>query len=243
MPSAAVVIIGNEILTGKFADENGPWLIQRFRTLGTDLGRVVTIPDEVDTIAEEVRRCSERYDHVVTSGGVGPTHDDVTFEGVAMAFGLPMEPHPDLIALAQRYNLPDNAGTLRMATVPVGTELVAHESLSYPAMRVRNVWVLPGVPRLFKNKFEAIASRFAGEAVRTARLYTAEDEWDIAERLTSVATRYPTVSIGSYPRFGEGPYHVIVTLESRDGEALDRARRDLEDTLTCIQLPPTGARG
>jgi molybdopterin-biosynthesis enzyme MoeA-like protein len=101
---------------------------------------------------------------------------------------------------------------------------------------MRNVWVLPGVPALFRNKFEAIAETFAGEAVRTARLYVDEPEWDIADRLTVVAVRYTTVDIGSYPRFGEGPYHVIVTLESRDTEALERARADLAASLRCVDM-------
>jgi molybdenum cofactor synthesis domain-containing protein len=238
MPSVAVIVIGNEILTGKFADENGPYLIRRLRDLGADLHRLVTLSDDVDGIAAEVRACAARYDHVVTTGGVGPTHDDVTFEGIARAFDVALEAHPDLIALAERFELPRNAGTLRMAMVPVGTVLLHHEALSYPVMRMRNVWVFPGVPRLLRNKFEAVANHFAGEAVHTARLYTAEDEWDIAERLTAVAERYPNVAIGSYPRFGEGAYHGILTLESRDPDLLARACAELEAVLTTIQLPP-----
>ena len=155
MSTAAVVIIGNEVLTGKFADENGPYLIGRLRTLGTDLVRLVTIPDDVAVIADEVRRCAAAADHVFTSGGVGPTHDDVTFEGVAGAFRVPLELRTELLDLIAQFGMPRNDGTERMARVPAGAELLFHEALSYPVVRVRNAYVLPGVPKLFRNKFEA----------------------------------------------------------------------------------------
>lgn len=240
MPTAAAIIIGNEILSGKFADENGPYFIRRLRTLGCDLKRLVVVPDDVDEIATELRACAARYDHVFTSGGVGPTHDDVTIEAVGRAFGVSLEPRDELLALLDRYGLPRNDGTMRMVTVPQGTELIAHESLSYPVLHVRNVYVLPGVPKLLRNKFEAIASRFAGVEVQSDRLYTDEQEWDIADRLTAVAVKYPTVDIGSYPRFGEGPFHVIITLESRDRAALDRAKSELLAMLSTVS--PTATR-
>lgn len=237
MSTAAVVIVGNEVLTGKFADENGPYLIGRLRTLGCDLVRLVTIPDEVAVIADEVRLCAARADHVFTSGGVGPTHDDVTFEGVARAFDVALELRAELIDLVAAFGLPRNDGTERMARVPVGAELLFHEALSYPVVRVRNAYVLPGVPKLFKNKFEAIASRFAGEAVGVARVYTDENEWDLAERLTAIANRWPSVAIGSYPRWGEGPFHVILTLESRDRAALASALAEIRRSFRTIARP------
>lgn len=207
------------------------------RTLGCDLVRLVTIPDEVAVIADEVRRCAACADHVFTSGGVGPTHDDVTFEGVAAAFGVQLELRTELLDLVANFGMPRNSGTERMARVPTGAELLFHEALSYPVVRVRDVYVLPGVPKLFRNKFEAIASRFAGEAVGVARVYTDEDEWLIAERLTAIAGRWPSVAIGSYPRWGEGPFHVILTLESRDLPALASAEAEIRRTFRTITLP------
>ncbi len=199
--------------------------------------RLVTIPDEVAVIADEVRLCAARADHVFTSGGVGPTHDDVTFEGVARAFDVALELRAELIDLVAAFGLPRNDGTERMARVPVGAELLFHEALSYPVVRVRNAYVLPGVPKLFKNKFEAIASRFAGEAVGVARVYTDENEWDLAERLTAIANRWPSVAIGSYPRWGEGPFHVILTLESRDRAALASALAEIRRSFRTIARP------
>lgn len=241
MPSAAVVVIGNEILTGKFADENGPYLIARLRALGADLRRLVTIPDDLAVIAAEVRHCADRHDFVLTTGGVGPTHDDLTLEGIARAFEVPLEQRPELVALLERFELPSTEATLRMATVPQGAELIESAALAYPVVRVRNVYVFPGVPKLLKNKFEAISDRFAGEAVATARVFTDEHEFAIADRLTAVAARHPEVDIGSYPRFGEGDYRVILTLESRDPSALARARDELCGAVRVVRVE--GASG
>ena len=236
MATAAVIIIGHEILTGKFRDENGPYLIDRLRAIGCDLRHLATIEDDVGDIATEVRRCADRYDFVLTTGGVGPTHDDVTLEGIAAAFGVPLVRREELVALMRRWDLPENESTLRMATVPEGTTLVAATGLTLPVVVVRNVWVFPGVPRLLREKFEAVADHFAGETVKLARVYTDEHESAIAERLTALARRHPAVEIGSYPRFGEGAYRVILTLESRDEAALARARDELVSVVSVVAV-------
>jgi molybdenum cofactor synthesis domain-containing protein len=232
MPTAAVVIIGDEILSGKFPDENGTHLITRLRALGCDLRRLVVVGDEVSEIADEVRRCAAAHDHVVTTGGVGPTHDDRTLEGVALAFGVPLETRPELVALLDRFGLPRSDTNLRMATVPEGSELVIGPRSSFPIVRTRNVWVFPGIPKLMHAKFEEIAPAFAGEQVRSDRLYIDQPETEIASVLMAVAERFPTVTIGSYPRFGEGDYKVIVTLESRDDPALAAASTELRAVLS-----------
>ncbi|MEZ4241986.1 MAG: competence/damage-inducible protein A [Myxococcota bacterium] len=230
MPTAAAVIIGDEILSGKFADENGPFLVARLRALGCDLRRLVTIGDTVGDIADEVARCAAAHDHVVTTGGVGPTHDDRTLEGVAAAFGVPLQERPELVALLDRYGLPRSETNLRMATVPVGAELVLTERSSFPVVRVRNVWVFPGVPGLFRAKFEEVAPAFAGEQVTCVRLRVDGPETDIAAALAAGAGEHPRVAIGSYPRY-ETDHYVIVTLESRDLAALERAVSALMSAL------------
>jgi len=235
MPTVGVVIIGDEILSGKFADENGPYLIERLRELGADLRRLVTISDDLDDIAAEVRRCSDAYDLVVTTGGVGPTHDDRTLTGIARAFGVELVEHPELLELLDRYGLDRTPATLRMATVPDGSDLLHAPGGHYPVLRHRNVYVFPGVPKLMKQKFETVTEHFAGERVQTARLYTAQRETEIAAHLSEVQDREAAVDIGSYPRFGEGPYRVIVTLESRDGEALRRAVDALRARLELVE--------
>lgn len=233
MPTVAVIVIGDEILSGKFADENGPYAIARLRALGADLRRIAVIADDVATIADEVRRCALAFDVVITSGGVGPTHDDVTFEGVAAAFSLPLAISEPILRLFDAYGLPRNEGTLRMANIPSGADLLALDEQAArrnatPVIRVNNVFVLPGVPRLFQSKFEAIAERFQGIGRLTHRLYTLHPEWEIAEKLTAVAARYPSVALGSYPRFGgTPPFFVMVTVESHDAPAFEAARKEL----------------
>jgi molybdenum cofactor synthesis domain-containing protein len=235
MNSASAIIIGNEILSGKFADENGPFLIRRLRTLGTRLVRLVTIADDPENIAEEVRRCSAMTDVVFTTGGVGPTHDDLTFEGIALAFGEPLEVHPELLNLLKSYSLPINDATLRMARVPASTELIDSPGLAYPVARIRNVYVFPGVPKLFQSKFEAIAERFRGEKIYCARLYSPQFETGIAEILGTVARRYPDVEIGSYPRFGESNFKVIITFESLSETRLKAARGEIEANIEVVE--------
>jgi molybdenum cofactor synthesis domain-containing protein len=224
MPSAAVLIIGNEILTGKFADENGPWLIARLRGLGCDLRRLVVIPDEEATIADEVRRAVAAHDLVITTGGVGPTHDDVTLAGVAAGLGVPVVRHPELEALLRaRMGERCNAAALRMADVPEGAALVWEGQRGWPLVVAGSVYVFPGVPVLLREKFEGVAARFAGIPLRTARLRTLRTEPEIADALTEAATRWPMVDMGSYPRFETHPRSVILTLESRDAPALEAA--------------------
>jgi molybdenum cofactor synthesis domain-containing protein len=237
MPTVAVVIIGDEILTGKFADENGPYLISRLRALGADLRRLVTISDDPALIAAEVSACAAAHDLVVTTGGVGPTHDDRTLEGIARAFDAPLQVRSELTELLTRYGLPLTETNLRMAAVPQGAELVLGPQASFPAVRVRNVWIFPGIPKLMQAKFEQVAHLFAGEQVRAVRLYVEEPETEIAARLMDTAQRFPSVTIGSYPRLGEGAYRVIVTLESRDDEALGAASSELRGSLRLIPDP------
>ena len=234
MPRVAVVVIGDEILSGKFADENGPFLIRRFAELGTDLGRMAVIGDDVDDIAREVSGAAEHFDHVLTTGGVGPTHDDRTLEGVARAFDLDLELRPELTALLDRFGLEQNDANLRMATLPEGATLVRSPASSFPVVRVQNVWVFPGIPRLMQTKFEDVADHFAGEQVKRARLYCTQGESEIAHVLAAAQSAYPTVSIGSYPRWGEKDFRVLVSLDSRDEEALRRATDSLAGQLDCI---------
>ena len=236
MPSAAVIVIGDEILTGKFPDDNGPFLIRRLRALGADLGRLAIIGDSPDAIADEVSRCSADYDHVITTGGVGPTHDDRTLEGVALAVGRQLVVAPRLLALLDRFGMERSDANLSMATIPEGAELIDAPGSSFPVVRVVNVWVLPGIPSLMRTKFEDIATHFAGSQVHVERLYCTQGESEIADRLAEVEARYSDVSIGSYPRWGESQYRVMITADSRDESQLREAVRALRDAIRCVEL-------
>ena len=214
MPTAAIVVIGDEILSGKFADENAAFLIGQLRTLGVELRRITVIPDDLDDIAATVRDAAARCDHVFTSGGVGPTHDDVTIAAIAKAFGVGVERNAELEAKVRGYwkdKLAD--ANLRLVDIPVGSELVYGKDQIWPVVAFQNVYILPGVPALFRRKFIDIADRFRAEPVTAARLYVDADEGDLAPHLDAVVAAHATVKIGSYPRFSERDFKVLLTLE------------------------------
>lgn len=226
--TAAIVVIGNEILTGKSQDKNASFLIGEMYGLGVALRRIVIIPDDVDVIATSVRECAVQFDYVFTSGGVGPTHDDVTIEGVARAFNREVVRHPELEAMLRGYFGDGiDAARLRMADTPESAELIRTVDMRWPVLAVENVYVLPGVPELFRKKFEAIRERFRTAPFFTDVIYTREDEFDIAPRLDDVAARNPEVDIGSYPTFTSDDYRVKITLESKEQAAVERAREQL----------------
>lgn len=229
--TAGIVIIGDEILSGKFVDENAKFLIGALAELGVVLGRVCFIPDDVDDIAATVRAFSQRFDWVFTSGGVGPTHDDVTMAGIARAFDTRVVVHPRLETLVRGYwgpSMPE--ANLRLAHVPEGAALVGTDA-RWPVVCARNVFILPGVPSLFRKKFQEIQERFRCTPVLLGRVYASEDEGHLAPHLDAVVSAYPAVKIGSYPRFEERGYRVLLTLESRDSAALEAAITRLAELL------------
>lgn len=235
--TAAIVVIGNEILTGKSEDKNATFLISEMHALGVALRRVVIIPDEVEAIAIAVRQCAEEFDYVFTSGGVGPTHDDVTIEGVARAFDRQVVRHPELEAMLRSYFGDGIDGArLRLADTPDGSELIREAGMRWPVLATNNVYVLPGVPELFRKKFEAIRERFRAEPYHTHIIYTREDEFDIASRLDQVAARHPDVDIGSYPTFTRQDYRVKITIESKEQSSVERARDELLRVLDPASL-------
>src|SRR5918999_883683 len=159
--SAGIILIGNEILSGKIADANAAYLCRELRALGVDVRRISVIPDDVELIAREIAAFSADFDVVFTSGGVGPTHDDVTIEGAARAMGVAVVRDPTLVAMLRHYY--GGALTeahLKMAEIPEGAELLGDESVRFPTILMRNVYVLPGVPEIFRRKFDAIRERF-----------------------------------------------------------------------------------
>lgn len=241
-PSAAIAVIGNEILSGKFADANSPFLIGALRELGVDIGRVVMIPDEVPDIAATVRGLSERFDFVFTSGGVGPTHDDVTMEGIALGWGVEVAPLPGLVELLKKfYGAEPTSAQLRLAEAPVGAELIYGTDPIWPVTLFRNVYIFPGVPALLRRKFNSVKERFRAAEIFADRVYLAADESDFADALISVVAAHPDVEIGSYPRFEEKRYRVVLIVESRSRESLAAAVKALETALAEWTIEPETA--
>lgn len=232
IPSAAILVIGDEILSGKTEDLNARLLIGELRELGVALKRIFVIPDEVDEVAHAIRELSGKFDYVFTSGGVGPTHDDVTLAGIARGFDVPVIRHPKLEAIIRGYfGDKTDESHLLMANVPEGAELIDGPDIRWPVLCVRNVYILPGVPEHFRRKFLAIRERFRVAPFYNHAIYTKEDEFDLADNLRAVAAAHPLVAIGSYPNFSSEEYRVKLTLESKDAAALDAAVRQLMDML------------
>lgn len=232
MPTAGVVIIGDEILSGKFADQNGAFLIGELRHLGVELRRLVVIPDERDDIAATVKELAARCDYVFTSGGVGPTHDDVTIESIAAAFGVAVVRHPELEKRVRGYwGARLDEANLRLADVPDGAELAWGKDTTWAVVAFRNIYILPGVPELFRRKFVDLRDRFRSEPVVAARLFVNADEGQLAPSLDRVVAAHPAVKIGSYPRFTERDFRVLLTLESKDREAVTAAYAALDAAL------------
>jgi molybdenum cofactor synthesis domain-containing protein len=224
MASAGILIVGNEILSGKVTDTNSPYLCRELRALGVDVERIHTIPDDVSVIARDVSELSEHYDVVFTSGGIGPTHDDLTMDGVALAFGRKLVRSDSIAERIERaQGSAPNESQLKMAMVPEDALLIDAGDLWFPVVVVENVYVFPGIPELLRKKFESVRERFRGVPVLLKRVFVKRRESDIAAELNALLEQYPELMLGSYPKIGEESFHVLLTLESRDAGYLQRA--------------------
>lgn len=222
--TCAMVVVGNEILSGKTRDSNAYFAACELRKVGVALKRISVIPDELDAIAEEVAYCAKRFDVVLTSGGVGPTHDDITMEGVARAFGRKLIIHPELERLINQHFVGrvKSAG-LKMAEVPEGSVLNSAAELRFPTVQLENVYILPGIPQIFEPKIRALTGRFATDPYFIHTIYTSAGEGSIADYLNTCLKDFPELLLGSYPRIGDSEYRVKLTLESKDQDYLERA--------------------
>lgn len=230
--AAAIVVIGNEILSAKVEDSNAPWLVRELRAVGMPVARIVTIPDEVPVIAETVRSLAAAFEQVITTGGVGPTLDDVTLEAIALALGRPLVVEPRLeTAIRAHYGAATLPAHLKMALVPAGALLTDPPGTIWPIVDVGNVLVLPGDPGIMKRKFSAIKERFRRTPPCLRRVYLVGDEGFVAPHLDTVHAAHPAVQLGSYPSYDGRDVRVMVTFEAADKAAVDAA---VEDFLQCI---------
>jgi FAD synthetase len=237
MAKAGLIVIGDEILSGKVVDTNTPFLIGELRALGVTLAEVAVIGDQLELIGETVARFSARYDHVFTSGGVGPTHDDLTIAGVARGFQKSVVRHPELDALLRAYyeylGKPIIERNLLMADVPDGAELIRGPELKWPVVAMKNVYILPGIPEIFRRKFTAIAERFRDTPFFLRQILIRSEEGVIAAHLDHIAKSHPRVLLGSYPRMEPAAdgHRVKLTLEGKDLAAVESAVSELAQLL------------
>jgi molybdenum cofactor synthesis domain-containing protein len=236
-PTAILVVVGSEVLSAKIPDENGPWAARRLRDLGVQLLAIHTVPDRMEDVVDAVDRSRRRADWVFTSGGVGPTHDDITVAAVARALGRRIERSAVLVECVRRIHRRHDPGAeppeaaLRMADVPEGTRLLGDDA--FPTLAIENVVMLPGPPQFFRWQFEKIAGVLSAPPFRLACIYLGVGEAGVAAILDRVAREHPAVEIGSYPRFDDADHKVKVTLESKD---LARVEAALAALLAA--LPP-----
>jgi len=217
--TAAALIIGNEILTGKVNEQNVFVMAKELFELGVELRRIVVCPDEVPVIVRDLRELASTHDVVITSGGVGPTHDDVTIKAVAAAFDVPVVRAPTYEnMLRAHYGDRVTDMHLRMADVPEGCRLISSAETSWPTIAMKNVYVFPGVPQIFKHKFPVMrselkdAQRFYSRAV-----YVNLDEPALAPLLDALAAAHLQVNIGSYLYWGDdSDYRTKLTIDGRN---------------------------
>ena len=230
--TAGIIIIGNEVLSGKTQDINSYFLCVELRQLGVEVQKISTIQDEVELIGQEVANFAKRFDFVFTTGGVGPTHDDVTIEGIAHGFSVPVTRHPEIEnRMRQRLGGEVNDARLRMANVPEGAVLLATEALFAPVVNIHNVYVFPGIPRILQERFHAIKERFRDSPYFLKNVFLRYGEGVIAATLNDLLTKFPHLLLGSYPVLDLPDYKVKVTLESKDSNYLDNALRSLVASL------------
>jgi FAD synthetase len=238
--TAAAIVIGNEILSGKVVDTNAAFLARELRAIGVALQRILVIPDEVEAIAVAIRAYQPRYDLIFTSGGVGPTHDDVTIEGIARGLGCAVVHHPVLEAKIREISVGEmNEARRKMAEVPEGAELLFADEMSFPIVQMRNIYILPGIPEIFRSKYLAMKERFAVAPYFMRVIYTRAQESTIAEQLNETLAAFPALQLGSYPKLGDPEYRVRVTLESKDEAYLNRAFEHLLSRLSSDMIVRT----
>jgi molybdenum cofactor synthesis domain-containing protein len=202
-PTACLLVIGNEVLSGRTQDANIRFLAVGLGELGIPLREVRVIPDVPRTIIDTVNEVRAKFDYVFTTGGIGPTHDDITSECIAAAFGVPWEPHPVAWARMEQSYRPGgfNAARQRMATMPRGATLIDNALSVAPGFQIGNVYVMAGVPRVMQSMFEWLAPRLRGGPKIESRAVHAIGlpEGIIAEGLGAIQAKYPQIDLGSYP--------------------------------------------
>ncbi|WP_159349233.1 competence/damage-inducible protein A [Roseomonas harenae] len=234
-PTAALLIIGNEVLSGRTQDANLKFIATRLGELGIPLREARVIPDVPETIIDAVNEVRAKFTYVFTTGGIGPTHDDITSECVARAFGVPWEVHePSRAIMAADYarrNPPVemNPARLRMATLPRGATPILCAETSAPGFIMENVHVMAGVPRIMRSMFEVVAPTLQGGTPVKSRALHANGllEGQIAEGLSAIQARFPMLDIGSYPYYREGGNGVALVAKGTDEAALDAAAAEI----------------
>jgi molybdenum cofactor synthesis domain-containing protein len=238
-PTAAILVIGDEILSGRTKDKNIGFIADTLTDIGIDLEEVRIVADREAAIVEAIRALSERYDFVLTSGGIGPTHDDITADSVAKAFGVPIDVDPRaaelLIAFWQGRGIEPNESRMRMARIPEGAALIPNSVSVAPGFRIRNVFVMAGVPAILQAMMDEVVKVLpASRPVFSETIEAHRPEGDVALPAREVQAGHPEVRIGSYPYHDGERFTTRLVLRSRDAAALAAAKAAMEAALRAI---------
>ena len=237
--TAAMIVIGDEILSGRTKDKNIGFVADYLTGLGIDLNEVRIVADDKDDIIAAVNALRNRYDYVFTSGGIGPTHDDITAESISEAFDVPCLPHPQAMKdMAADYAIRDMKFTearQRMARTPEGAELIDNPISKAPGIRMQNVYIMAGVPKIMQAMMDAIAPTLrSGTKALSTSIDCSCREGTIGAPLTEIQANHPDTMIGSYPRYDDDRYTTQIVVRSRDQQHIDAAVKDIEAMLSKI---------
>jgi len=237
--TAAVLVIGDEILSGRTKDRNIGYIAEYLGKIGVDLREARVVPDVEEEIVAALNALRDRYDYVVTTGGIGPTHDDITADAVGRAFGAPVVEDPRAIAIMlERYAEADlTPARRRMARIPEGATLVDNPISRAPGFRIGNVFVLAGVPSVMQAMLDGAAREMRSGAVMQVRSIEAGavPEGIYGDALGRIAGANPVVSIGSYPSFKDGRFLNQIVVRGKDAATVEAASREVEAMLATIR--------
>ena len=239
---AALVVIGNEILSGRTADKNINWIATKLSSHGVKLDEVRVIPDIKERIISTIHELQGQVDYIFTTGGIGPTHDDITSESIAEACGVAIEQNEDAYAILENHYGPEHLTTarLKMAMIPVGAELIPNPVSSAPGFVIDHIFVMAGVPQIMQAMLDHVLMTLKGGAVVLSRTLTCHlAESVLAEELTEIQKRWPQIEIGSYPSFSRKDFGVSIVLRTEDAEALELASREVEIMMVSKGEQPT----
>lgn len=239
--TAVVFLIGDELLSGRTTDKNLPVIAQKLGEKGIAVIEARVLPDNADVIVDTLRAWSPRVDYVLTTGGIGPTHDDITAASVAQAVNRPFVRHPEAEAALRAYYKPEelNEARLSMADMPQGADLIPNPVTGAPGFFINNIFVMAGVPSIMGAMLDFVVDRLTpGAVIHSQTLTTTLMEGEMALALSTLQDQYPDVKIGSYPHFQGNKRGVSLVLRSPDPTRLNKATNALEATLKTLTAPP-----
>lgn len=239
--TACVVVIGNEILSGRTQDINLAHIAQKLNEWGVRVTEARVIPDVEEVIVNTVNAARARFDYVFTTGGIGPTHDDITAECIAKSFGVPLVINAEIASALRRRHATDDvmANRLRMARIPEGATLIANPTGGPQGFRMENVFVMAGIPSVMQAMLSTVGGEIeGGDVVRSKSVTAYLGESQLASALTDIQARYPGIDLGSYPFYRSERHGTTLVMRGTDEAGLARMLKDVEDAIVAAGEQP-----